>query len=267
MNAALNREQFRFIQSLMESNTGIHLAEHKRIMVENRLASRLKANRCHSYDDYLAVLNGNDNEGELQCFIDRLTTHETRFFRESFQFEQLSKLVENWQSSIPIKVWSAACSTGEEVYSLAMLLESVLGSAKWSVHGTDISEAAIQQATRCQYDVLLAEPIPASFRRAYCLKGVGEFQGHFTINQSLRRFCHFSKQNLLAPEHEHRFDIVFLRNVLIYFDIPKQKHILNNVISRLHLGGYLFLGHSENVLKGHAKMEFVENCLYRKVAE
>lgn len=267
MNCALNREQFRSIQTLMERNTGIRLGEHKRIMVENRLASRLKETCCNTYDDYLAVLMSSKDGLELQRFIDRLTTHETRFFRESIQFEQLAILLEQWQETLPIKVWSAACSTGEEVYSLAMVLEKALGNAKWSVYGTDISETAIQQAILCQYDLLLAEQIPTDLRRAYCLKGVGDFSGHFTISQSLRRFCHFSKQNVLSPEYDLNFDIVFLRNVLIYFDVSRQRSIIENVIARLNTGGYLFLGHSENILRGHPKMMFVENCIYRKVAE
>ncbi|NOI80660.1 protein-glutamate O-methyltransferase CheR [Vibrio tubiashii] len=266
MNATITAVQFRSIQSIMEHYTGIHLGEHKRVMVESRLTSRLKATHSETFDEYLKVLMSQDHQDELDCFIDRLTTHETRFFRESVQYDQLAKLLVGYRRAKPFKVWSAACSTGEEAYSLAMVLEQQLGSSKWSVFGSDVSEVAIHHAVKCQYDMVLAEQIPADYRRQYCLKGVGTFQGTFTISQALRRYCHFACENLLTPKTESIFDAIFLRNVLIYFDVARQKTIIDNVIEHLSDGGYLFLGHSENVIKAHPKMKMVENCVYRKVA-
>lgn len=267
MNGIISKEQFKSIQTIMEKSTGIHLAEHKRPMIENRLSVRLKATQCRNYEDYLQVLAADESTEELQYFIDRLTTHETRFFRESIQFEHLIDILEDWPLSFPVKVWSAACSTGEEVYSLAMVLEQTLGNAKWSLIGSDISSSAIEHAERCQYDLCLAEQIPSNLRRRFCLKGVGDFEGHFTVSQKLRRFCRFKTENLLVESQASNVHIIFLRNVLIYFSVEKQKQILENVIARLAVGGYLFLGHSENVLKRHPSMELVENCIYRKVSQ
>ncbi|RTZ16580.1 protein-glutamate O-methyltransferase CheR [Vibrio aquaticus] len=264
MNGIINKAQFKSIQKLMETHTGIHLGEHKRVMVESRLKTRLPYRDCTTFDDYIQLLYTPKNGEELDYFIDRLTTHETRFFRESQQFEQLSDVIQEWPTSAPIRVWSAACSTGEEVYSLAMVLDQSLGARQWSITGSDISQAAVTQAKACQYDISLVGQIPTELKRAYCLKGVGEFDGYFTISNQLRRRCHFIKQNLLSPKFDQPFHAIFLRNVLIYFDVEKQNQIVDGVINQLHHGGYLFLGHSENVLKQHPKMRFVDNCVYRK---
>lgn len=264
MNGIINEAQFRSLQQLMESHTGIHLGEHKRVMVESRLKARLSYRDCTTFDDYIRLLYAPTNCEELDYFIDRLTTHETRFFRESKQFEQLTDALQEWPTSTSLRVWSAACSTGEEVYSLAMVLDQAFGARQWTVTGSDISQSAITQARACQYGISLVGQIPAEFKRAYCLKGIGEFDGYFTICDELRRRCHFMKQNLLSPKFDQLFHAIFLRNVLIYFDVEKQSQIVDCVINQLHDGGYLFLGHSENVLKQHSKMRFVDNCVYRK---
>lgn len=267
MNASMTPEQYRTVQLIMENCTGIHLAEHKRVMVESRLASRLKATNSVSFDEYLSVLTSSEHGQELQCFIDRLTTHETRFFREDSQFDQLANILVEYASSSPFKVWSAACSTGEEVYSLAMVLEQHLGTSKWSVLGSDISESAIKQAKQCHYAIDFAEQIPRDYRKQFCLRGVGKFAGKFTISEQLRRFCKFECNNLLEPPASRKFNAVFLRNVLFYFDVCAQKRIVDNVIEQLEEGGYLFLGHSENVIKSHPLMQMVDNCVYRKEAK
>ncbi|EGA70290.1 MCP methyltransferase, CheR-type [Vibrio sinaloensis DSM 21326] len=266
MQPSMTRTQFGQIQNLLESYTGIRLGEHKRIMVENRLSARLKAKKCPSYDDYLLLLSSGENSEEFGWFIDKLTTHETSFFREPHQFESLKQILRRRKSITPIRVWSAACATGEEAYSLAMLLTDELGTASWSLVGSDVSQASLNKARECRYQISLVERIPANYRKAYCLKGVGDYDGYFTVSHDVRRFCQFTQTNLLSASFEQEFEVIFLRNVLIYFDVAKQQQILTNVINQLVVGGYLFLGHSENVLKGHPQMEIIENCIYRRVA-
>ncbi|MGF1694613.1 protein-glutamate O-methyltransferase CheR [Vibrio kyushuensis] len=266
MAKVMSDEQFVQIQKLVEAYTGIHLASHKRSMVENRLQARLATNQCDSFNQYLSSLADHSEEGEFWQFIDKMTTHETSFFREEYQFEALCRLLPSLCETRQIKVWSAACSTGEEAYTLAMVLQNVVGSGRWSLLGTDISELAIEQAKRCQYDLSLAEKIPSHYRRAYCLKGVGSFSDHFTLIKALRNFCHFQSHNLLQSKGHNLYDIIFLRNILIYFPTETQLLIVNNILSALKVSGFLFLGHSENVLRDNPNVELIDNCIYRKVA-
>ncbi len=170
MTVAMNEIDFLQIQQLFEKYTGIRIAEHKFTMVENRLASRLRDLGYSSYTQYLEGLQREQSKKELGVFIDRLTVHETYFFREPHQFNYLKKYLEQKYTHQPIKAWSAACSTGEEVYSLAMVLSDVLQAGKWKVLGTDVSTQAIESAKRCQFELSLAEKIPSQYRRNYCLR-------------------------------------------------------------------------------------------------
>ncbi|MGD8170211.1 CheR family methyltransferase [Vibrio sp. TRT 21S02] len=260
----LGREQFDHVRALLENHTGILLGEHKRAMVEHRLGMRINQLGYQSVEQYLQLLGRGNCDSELQFFIDRLTTHETSFFREPMQFEKLKWWLESLPFRAPLKAWSAACSSGEEAYSLAMVLDDSYGNSNWSLLGTDVSANVVENARQCQYPLSLAEKIPPFYRKRYCLKGIGENEGHFTIAQCLRRFCHFSQHNLLASPQPQQYDVIFLRNVLIYFDSERQKKIVDNVIESLAVKGLLFLGHSENVLRKHSKMVQVENCIYRR---
>lgn len=265
----LSSDQFKLIQRLLESHTGISLGEHKRVMVESRLLNRLKVNNCENFEQYLNLLAANTSEEEIAYFVDRLTTHETRFFREQHQFQQLKELLQQQRKKGVLRAWSAACSTGEEAYALAMTLDDLLGRSNWSLLGSDVSSLAVEEAKLCQYPLDAAEKIPSEYRKQYCLKGVGECEGHFTICQDIRRFCRFTQRNLLdMPKTEpDKFDVVFLRNVLIYFSPAKQRQIIENVLAHTEEGGLVFLGHSENLLKNHPKMTMLQNCIYRKVVQ
>lgn len=265
----MSLEQFKIVRRLLESQTGIDLGAHKRAMIENRLFSRLKATQCQNFEQYLTMLIANAAGQEIEYFVDRLTTHETRFFREEHQFQQLKDLLQSETNKGVTRAWSAACSTGEEAYALAMTLDDLLGQSNWSLLGSDVSLMAIEEARQCQYPLDSANKIPPEYRKRYCLKGVGSFEGHFTLCKDIRRFCRFNQRNLLqmpktSPE---RFDIIFLRNILIYFSPTKQRQIIDNVLFHLEPGGLLFLGHSENLLKEHSKVRMLHNCIYRKVGE
>ncbi|PMK05140.1 protein-glutamate O-methyltransferase CheR [Vibrio sp. 10N.261.55.A7] len=265
MSVKLNETQFARIQKLVESCTGIHLAKHKMTMVESRLQVRISKTHHANFEEYLDSLADRSVNGEFWFFIDKMTTHETSFFREDYQFNILEKLLDTTLKSRPIKAWSAACSTGEEAYSLAMILQDTLGTGNWSLLGTDVSELSIEQAKACQYDLSGAEKIPAHYRKSYCLKGIGEFSDHFTLVKSLRSHCQFQSHNLLKPKGKDLYDVIFLRNILIYFSTEIQQLIVTNIISALKLNGLLFLGHSENILRGNPNVTLIDNCTYQKV--
>ncbi|WP_070965182.1 CheR family methyltransferase [Vibrio sonorensis] len=262
----LTKAQFACVQTVLEQNTGIRLGQHKRVMVENRLANRLKLTNCESFDQYLSIITSGNNEDEFHWFIDKLTTHETSFFREAYQFEHLKHLLTDMPCS-SVKAWSAACSTGEEAYSIAMTLDDICGSANWSLVGSDVSAAAILKARKCRYELSLADKIPSEYRQKYCLKGVGEHEGYFTMSKVIRRFCQFKQYNLMNSDAHSQYNVIFLRNILIYFDSHKQGTIIDNVLSQLLPNGLLFLGHSENVLRGRSEVVQIENCIYRRTGK
>ncbi|OIQ26799.1 MAG: chemotaxis protein CheR [Vibrio sp. MedPE-SWchi] len=265
MAVKLTEGQFARIQQLVESYTGIHLAKHKLTMVESRLQARIAQTNSSGFDEYLNSLSDRRVNGEFWFFIDKMTTHETSFFREDYQFEILESLLQSTVKIRPVKVWSAACSTGEEAYSLAMVLQDALGVGGWSLLGTDVSELAIEKAKTCQFDLAGAEKIPTHYRRSYCLKGVGEYSDHFTLVKSVRNACQFQSHNLLKSKGKDLYDVIFLRNILIYFSTEIQQLIVANVIAALKLGGLLFLGHSENILRDNPNVTLVDNCIYQKV--
>jgi len=266
--AQLSDSSYAQIKVLLERWTGIQLADHKRRAVANRLLGRLTALDLDSFEQYLVHLNEPSSQEEVQIFVDRLTTHETYFFREQEQFDWL----ENYlgclrQSSRTFTVWSAACASGEEVYSLAMLLDDSLGEGGWNVFGTDISMPAIEHARGALYRIDRVERIPRHYRLKYCLKGVGQNQGTFTFTEQIKQRCFFSSGSLLDDVQDSRiqYDVIFLRNILIYFPPIKQKHIINNVLDRLEVGGLLFLGHSENIVKDHKQLKPVGRCIYERI--
>ncbi|NOH95206.1 protein-glutamate O-methyltransferase CheR [Vibrio sp. 99-70-13A1] len=267
----LSDSGFKQIQCLFEQYTGIQLADHKKMAVANRLFGRLTYFNFDCFDDYLNLLNQTSHQQELQIFIDKLTTHETYFFREKDQFDWLDDHLTQYKKQPPshtLSVWSAACSSGEEVYSLAMTFHAALGSDGWNVFGNDISEVAIQTAQAATYPIKKVQRIPKHYRNAYCLKGVGEFEGKFTLCDDIKQRCLFTSHNLLQFDQETsiKFDVIFLRNVLIYFTPIKQKEIVDKVIDKLSFGGLLFLGHSENIVRDHCDLEQVEHCIYKKVS-
>lgn len=265
----LSDQTFCQFKLLLEKLTGILLADHKKSTVINRLSSRLSSLELSSFEEYLTFLHLSENEQELQIFVDKLTTHETYFYRESEQFEWLKEYLKlDVASDSTVSVWSAACATGEEVFSLAMLLQDVLGSANWNVFGTDISHLSVQNAQRAKFKIQNVSRIPSEYRNRYCLKGVGKYEGYFTFSKEIKERCFFSQESLLEPNDRSgsNYDIVFLRNVLIYFTPLKQKQIVQSVIDKIQLGGLLFLGHSENIVKDHRQLEQLEGCIFRKVS-
>lgn len=265
----LSDDEFRGINKVLERNTGIVLANRKKDLAFNRLISRVRTLGCRSFNDYLLKVNTLGEHAELAIFVDRLTTHETYFFREPEQFEFLREYYRKaGNRHYPIKAWSAACSTGEEVYSIAMVLDDLFQTGNWGLTGTDVSETAIALAKEGHYAISTVNKIPKAYRIAYCLKGVGVHQGSFIVAKSVRRYCQFYVDNLLDLKViVTNFDIIFLRNVLIYFSETRQQEIIDTVVRRLNKGGLLFLGHSEALRRKRYDLEVVAPCIYRKVAK
>lgn len=163
------------------------------------------------------------------------------------------------------RVWSAASSSGEEAYSLAMLLDAERPGAEWEITGTDISDRMIEWARRGRYPIARAERIPRAYLHRYCLKGTGSSQGELLIDRTLRRQVMFQRGNLMLPQSAlGEFDLILLRNVMIYFETQTKQQVLQNVLRQLKPGGHLLIGHSESINGMTDELVPVQPAIYRK---
>lgn len=254
------------IRDFIYDHAGINLSDEKKNMVIARLTKRLKHTDCRSFQAYYDLIMAADAEGERQVAVDMLTTNETYFFREPKHFAFLEKqFLPNWNTRRNLRVWSAASSTGEEAYSIAMLLDDMLGAHPWEIFGSDISSRVLEKARQGHYLLNRIDGIPKEFLQKYCLKGVGEHDGTLLIEKKLRQKVSFASVNLKKPLGDvGTFDIIFLRNVLIYFDMETKRRIIKQLVDVLQPDGYLFIGHSESLTGIHEGLKTVIPTVYQK---
>ncbi|MCY1353578.1 Chemotaxis protein methyltransferase [compost metagenome] len=267
LDIELGEKEFRQLQRLFYEHVGLQLQPVKKPLICGRLAKRLSALQLSSYQDYYLHLISPAGETELEVAIDLITTHETYFFREPKHFDFLQqKILPEMAARDEFRVWSAASSTGEEAYTLAMLLDDGRPQRSWEVLATDISLHVLRSARRGLYVMARGERIPQRLLKRYCLKGRDLYEGRFLVERALRERVEFRQSNLIkaAPELGH-FDLILLRNVLIYFDVPTKLQVLRNVVDRLKPGGWLMVGHSEALHDTALPLELVTSSIYRKV--
>jgi chemotaxis protein methyltransferase CheR len=262
----ISRDEFGRFRGWVHERAGISLSDHKHALVMGRLACRLRHHRLRTYGDYFDLLQRRDGSDEVQIAIDLLTTNETHFFREPRHFELLrERVVASHAGPRPLRVWSAACSSGEEPYTIAMTLDSSLGGRPWEVVASDISTRVLERARTGHYAMARAKGIPRALLETYCLKGTGPQEGTFLIDESLRNRIQFMQVNLNeALPALGEFDAIFLRNVMIYFDAATKRNVISRIVRHLRQGAYLFIGHSEslNGISDEVKSEVVS--VYRK---
>ncbi len=258
--------EFAKFQSFIFDEAGITLSDAKKALVSGRLAKRLAHHKLGSYSDYLKLLHGRSEPGEVQIAVDLLTTNETYFFREPKHFDLLKQLArEATQQGRGLRVWSAASSTGEEPYSIAMILAHTQGSLSWTVLGTDLSSRVLRHARIGQYQMERASNIPTEFLRNYCLRGTGEDAGTILVQRELRDRVQFSQVNLHRPLPAlGQFDIIFLRNVLIYFNNETKRQVIQRLLGHLRSGGHLLIGHSETLNDINSTVRAVSPSVYMK---
>lgn len=247
--APINDSEFSRFQKLVKQATGITLSDQKRALIVGRLGSRLRIRKVDSFSAYYGILQDPEEGDELQTAIDLITTNETSFFREVDHFVALREYLHSFHPvPLPFRVWSAASSSGEEAYTIAMVLADVLSSAEWQVLGTDISTRVLERARRGLYPLERAATIPAEFLRRFCLKGQDQHEGLFLMSRQIRDRVSFVQANLCQPlPRLGPFDVAFLRNVLIYFDVPQKRKVVEAVKAQLKPGGLLIVGHSESL--------------------
>lgn len=256
--------EFLLFQKLIYDTAGINMTSAKKALVSGRLSKRLKHFGLKSYADYFHLLMS-DKNGEMQTAIDLLTTNETYFFREIKHFDFLrDKVLPKWGAESR-RLWSAASSTGEEAYSLAMLLMSLRNINAWEIVGTDICTHVLTKARAAQYPIERAENIPKAYLHKYCLKGIGSKAGSFIIDKELCsrvQFVHANlKENLLKLGN---FDVIFLRNVLIYFDLQTKQLVVSQLLRQLKPGGFFIVGHSESLNGISGNLKVVAPSVYQK---
>jgi len=262
---ALSDGEFAQFQALLRGITGIHLSEFKKTLLVSRLAGRLRQRKAASFAEYYRILRDPKEAVELQTAIDLLTTNETFFFREAEHFDVLRDFIAAQRPlPNPFRVWSAASSSGEEAFSIAMVLADVLGGAPWEVLGSDISTRVLARAQKALYPLERNEGIPLDYLRRYCLKGIGPQEGMMLMGKQLKDRTRFTQVNLNEPLPDlGRFDVVFLRNILIYFQADQKRKVVEAVLTKMKPSSLLLVGHSENLMGITNRVVQVRPTVYR----
>ena len=255
--------EFRLFQQLVYEHAGIHLAPVKRALLSGRLSRRLRELGLKTFGAYYEFIQEH-GDAERTQLIDRITTNETSFFREPKHFEFLERKVLP-RSSRPLRIWSAGCSTGEEPFSIAMTVRETSGDSGAGILATDISTRVLAEAAAGEWPMARAEQIPAMLLRNHMLRGIGPRRGWFAARPELRTMITFASFNLndsdaYAPMRA-RFDAIFCRNVLIYFDRDSKARVIAKLLDCLAPGGHLFVGHAES-LSGVEGVVCVEPTIY-----
>jgi len=275
---SLSTKDFQRLSSFIYNELGIKMPDSKRTMLTGRLAKRLRANKLNSFSDYCDfVFSPEGQRQELVHLLDAVTTNKTDFFREPSHFEHLVRSVlptlinENYFGfGKKCRIWSAGCSTGQEPYTLAMVLSefasSQAGRFAFEILATDISTRVLDAARRAVYPEHVIEPIPKGFRKKYLLRGKDPENPQVRIVPELRSLIKFGRLNFMDQEFGigDPLDIIFCRNVIIYFDKPTQERLMGKFCQNLRPGGFLFVGHSESLQGYDVPLVQVAPTIYRR---
>lgn len=264
MNQQINPKTFEEIRRLMRQSAGIQIGAEKTGLVVTRLWRRLEALKCQSFEEYLAYLNSPGGHAEHQQLLDLLSTNETYFFREPAHFERFKQQILPQITRRPLRVWSAASSSGEEAYSIAMVLADRLGWRGWEVSATDVSSRVLETGRRGLYNLERLDQMPADYLRRFCKRGVDKYEGKLLIDRELRARVNFAPHNLLHPRTDGvKFDVIFVRNVLIYFDQSTKQQVVGHLIDSLNPGGWLVIGHCDSLYGLNLPLQLVSPSVFR----
>ena len=265
---------YEFLRQLVYDHSRINLGHDKRALVSGRVAKRLRALKMRGYHEYCRWLRTAEGAVELSNLVDVISTNHTRFFREEKHFEWLeSVLLPQWRTAHPgretFRSWSAAASSGEEPYTLAIVLAEFFGmDGDWTIEATDISTRVLESAGQAVYDAEKISPVPTELRRRYFQRGVGQWEGSYRVREQLRSRIRFQHLNLLDPDYpfRQRFHLIFCRNVMIYFDRPTQETLIGKLTEHLEPGGHLLVGHSESLSGIRHSLRQLQPAIYLKPA-
>lgn len=273
--AKISDTQFKFLTEYLSSRYGLRIPNEKRVLLESRLISRLNHLKLNSIEEYIDhTFKSKEPNNEYQFFIEQITTHKTFFFRENYQFDFLSRTLptylRNSSDNRMVHVWSAGCSTGEEVYTLGMILnekKTDISNLDFRIIGTDISIPSLKKAAKGSFTAEL-ENLPEHFKKKYFInKGqpnnpILQFNSQEITSKIKLGVLNLNNKQYNLP---NMFDFIFCRNVTIYFDAKTRAEVLGRILTKLKPGGYLFLGHSETALGTSLPIKSIQPTIYQKL--
>lgn len=276
----MSNKMFTHLSTYIHGELGIKMGESKRVMLQARLAKRIRTLGLASFEAYHDFLfSPAGQQQELASFVHEVTTNKTDFYREPTHFtyligQALPTLFQEGLCSLrrPLRVWSSACSTGEEPYTLAMFLQEYKvrnQGFSYTILATDISTTVLREARDAIYNERRIEPIPVPIQKKYILRSKDKTKQMVRIIPELRSRVEFRWTNLKEPKLSaaEQMDVIFCRNVIIYFDQPTQELVLGNLCRQLMPGGFLFMGHSENLNGLNVPLVQVAPTIYRRINE
>jgi len=267
----LGRREFEQIRELTYRVSGIQLPPGKELLVKSRLSKRLKMLGIPSFKEYLALVQSDKSGQELAAMIELLTTNKTDFFREPQHFDYLRKHILSRfpEEKKKLRIWSAGCSTGEEPYTIAIVLTEALdeiGSVDMRILATDISTKVLGIAREGIYSRENLAGVPPELRHKYFVRTVGPTGGEcYRVHDKLKSLVKFARLNLMSDwPMKGPFDVIFCRNVMIYFDKQTQRMLIKRFANLLESGGYLFTGHSESLMGMVDSLRYIQPAIYQK---
>lgn len=278
--APITASEYEFIRQTVYEHSRINLGPSKKELVMARLSKRLRALNLASYAEYISFIKSAAGREEMTNLIDSISTNHTYFFREPQHFDFLSQVIlpqfceqdngRHGSTGGTFKVWSAATSSGEEPYTISLILDDYFTGRKnwnWNIFCTDISTRVLAKAQEGIFSKDRLGPVRPDWLVRYFDRGVGESEGFFRVKANLRRNLSFKALNLLAPSYPFRdsFQVVFCRNVMIYFDRETQEELVNKIYPLVQPGGYLIIGHAESLTNIKHPFKLVKPSIYRKV--
>ena len=264
-------QDFGRIKKIVYDYAGIDLNESKKNLVYNRLAKRIRFLNQNSFKEYIEYVERVGKE-EFVHLINAITTNLTFFFRENHHFEFLAdtvipELLKKNSASKKIRVWSAGCSTGEEPYSIAIVLKEAV-PAGWDakVIATDLDSNVVQTATDGVYAIDRLKGVTDARKKRWFMKGKGAMEGKVKVKKELQEVIQFGQLNLMEDwPIRDAIDVIFCRNVVIYFDKPTQSRLFDRYAERLPMGGHLFIGHSESLYNVCDRFELLGKTIYKRI--
>lgn len=268
----MDTKTFDTFRRIFYDTAGININDNKLALVSARVGKRMRELGHTSDRDYLKFLIDDSTGEEMVHLLDVISTNVTHFFRESRHFDVLTAVVKEWVSLglRKIKVWSAGCSSGEEPYTLAMVLREAIGErgVEARILATDLSTRILQKAAAGEYDERKTADMPAVYRDRYFDKQGRGDSAVYRASEGLREMIRFTRLNLSTVPFPMQgpFDVIFCRNVMIYFDRPTQQTLVQKLAHHLHTGGYLLIGHSESLNGLDQPLTYVQPAVFRKDA-
>lgn len=272
----LTTDAYNRLSQIIYQHSRISLGSGKKELVASRLGKRLRAHGCNSYEEYCDVISGPAGLEEINHLVDAISTNHTFFFRERKHFDFLEDGVlpeferdKAFRGDGTFRCWSAASSTGEEPYSIAITLamhRDKVPGFHWEMECSDISRTALEDARAGIYPAVRIEEIPENIKKRFFQRGIGSQEGRYRVKAALKTHMHWHLMNLFQDAYpfDKKFQVIFCRNVMIYFDRPSQEALVRRMARMLVPGGYLKVGHSESLSGINHTLQAVRPAVYRK---